>query len=243
MLTPKEIEEKIFKKGIRGYDALEVDTFLDEIILDYEKLIKENEALSLENQKLNEQIMLKKKSDTVVIESMETAKKAVLDVSDSAKRRSDIIVENAKLDADLIKKEAEKRVAKLKKQEESLRAKIAKETKSYRHLLENAISSLKKYEDDLEKAGEETSSYEQEDKKEEKILLSSKKSHVSFEGKADVDERKKQSKAQLSKLEELTKSTNDKKIESKKTVVKDKETKVYDNDALDEMLSQYTEEK
>jgi DivIVA domain-containing protein len=42
MITPLEIQNKEFRRGIRGYKEDEVDEFLDKIILDYEKLYKEN---------------------------------------------------------------------------------------------------------------------------------------------------------------------------------------------------------
>ena len=45
MLTPIEIENKEFKKGLRGYRDEEVDEFLDIIKEDYESLCRENTAL------------------------------------------------------------------------------------------------------------------------------------------------------------------------------------------------------
>lgn len=42
MLTPQDIETKVFKKSLHGYDAKEVDQFLQEISESYEKLYKEN---------------------------------------------------------------------------------------------------------------------------------------------------------------------------------------------------------
>lgn len=39
MITPLEIQNKEFRRGIRGYKEDEVDEFLDKIILDYEKLL------------------------------------------------------------------------------------------------------------------------------------------------------------------------------------------------------------
>ena len=42
MITINDIETKEFKKSALGYSQDDVDRFLDEIIVDYEKLIKEN---------------------------------------------------------------------------------------------------------------------------------------------------------------------------------------------------------
>ena len=45
MLKPSEIQEKEFKKIARGYDDKEVDTFLDEVFIDYDLLYRENVEL------------------------------------------------------------------------------------------------------------------------------------------------------------------------------------------------------
>ena len=42
MITPIEIENKEFKKGIRGYNQDEVDEFLDMVKEDFEQLYREN---------------------------------------------------------------------------------------------------------------------------------------------------------------------------------------------------------
>ena len=53
MLTPLDIHNHEFKKSFRGYDEGEVDDFLDRIVSDYEKVLRENEKLK-ERTNLNE---------------------------------------------------------------------------------------------------------------------------------------------------------------------------------------------
>ena len=45
MLTPLEIHNREFKKGFRGYNEAEVDEFLDKVVVDYEKALRDNEKL------------------------------------------------------------------------------------------------------------------------------------------------------------------------------------------------------
>ena len=45
MLTPLDIHNKVFSKGVRGYKLEEVDAFLDEVIRNYESLFRENREL------------------------------------------------------------------------------------------------------------------------------------------------------------------------------------------------------
>ncbi|MBL1228426.1 cell division regulator GpsB [Enterococcus sp. BWB1-3] len=51
--SPKEILQKEFKSKMRGYDPIEVDEFLDNVIKDYEAYNKEILALQEENSRLS----------------------------------------------------------------------------------------------------------------------------------------------------------------------------------------------
>ena len=55
-LSAKDILEKEFKAGMRGYKPEEVDQFLDLIIRDYEAFHQEIEELKQENQKLRKKL-------------------------------------------------------------------------------------------------------------------------------------------------------------------------------------------
>jgi DivIVA domain-containing protein len=55
-LTAKDILEKDFKQGFRGYDQDEVDKFLDMIIKDYENFQQEFDALVQENNRLRKEV-------------------------------------------------------------------------------------------------------------------------------------------------------------------------------------------
>lgn len=96
VLTSDEILEKVFKGSTPGYDALEVDEYLDKIIKDYktvesnclmlekevrdlkknnEQLLKDNKALVIENEKLSARFSDIKVSDGVTSENMELIKR------------------------------------------------------------------------------------------------------------------------------------------------------------------------
>ena len=68
MITPADIENKVFAKAVRGYKEEEVDDFLDLIILDMEKLMKENRQLKKELEKMT--IEYKEIYDQVDIETV-----------------------------------------------------------------------------------------------------------------------------------------------------------------------------
>ncbi len=55
-LTAKDILEKEFKTGVRGYKQEDVDKFLDLIIKDYETFHQEIDELQQENLRLKKQL-------------------------------------------------------------------------------------------------------------------------------------------------------------------------------------------
>ena len=56
-LTPLDIHNKEFSRSFRGYDEDQVNEFLDQIIKDYEALIRENKDLQ------NQQLTLQERLD------------------------------------------------------------------------------------------------------------------------------------------------------------------------------------
>lgn len=55
-LTPMDINNKEFKRALRGYCADEVDEFLDQIVENYEELYKENANMKEKITNLNEKV-------------------------------------------------------------------------------------------------------------------------------------------------------------------------------------------
>lgn len=102
MLTPLEIENRKFKKEMRGYSKVEVDEFLSVISENYELIYKENLA---NKDKIN---MLS--SAIKQYKSMEEALQSAILVAQNA---GDEVVQNAKKNAENIIKDAENKAAQL----------------------------------------------------------------------------------------------------------------------------------
>ena len=111
MITPADIENKEFSKAKKGYNEEEVDEFLDLIILDMEKLIRENRQLKEELGKVHVQVDKHMSTETSVYETLEAAKSLMNDIAASAERRAEILLKNAELEADLITREAKESIS------------------------------------------------------------------------------------------------------------------------------------
>lgn len=149
MITPFDIENKEFSKSMRGFNVDEVDAFLDEIIIDMQKLMDENDRLKAQIQSLNDDLAQYKKSETSVMNTLESAKKLMNDISESAERRAEIIIKNAQLDAEVIQRDARESVSKLTEEGERLRQKVSRYREKYRQLLEDELSQLDGSSEDL----------------------------------------------------------------------------------------------
>ena len=87
MITPLDIENKKFSKQmVNGYSVDEIDDFLDQLTVDYEKLYKENIESKNKIEELN---VAKKQAEQIINEAQATAKEAIgsIDNEISMKRK------------------------------------------------------------------------------------------------------------------------------------------------------------
>lgn len=102
MLTPMDIQNHEFKKSFRGYNEDEVDEFLDRIVADYEKLLRENEKLK-ERAGVNEkEITHYKGLEQNLQDTLMVAQKTADDVLTAARKNAKEIRENAANEAQTV---------------------------------------------------------------------------------------------------------------------------------------------
>ncbi len=95
-LTPLEIKKQEFSKSMRGFDPVEVNTFIEKLADDYEELLQENE-------KLHKQLITAQTELKHFQEVEKTLKQTLYNVQET----SQLSKENSQKEANLIKKEAE----------------------------------------------------------------------------------------------------------------------------------------
>lgn len=142
MITPADIENKEFSKAVRGYKEEEVDDFLDLIILDMEKLIKENRQLKKELEKSQNQVDRHVSTESSVYETLEAAKSLMNDIAASAERRAQVILKDAELEAASITREAKESISRLTDEGNRLRRNVEHLRTKYRQMLELEMDRL-----------------------------------------------------------------------------------------------------
>lgn len=98
-LSPLDIRNKTFSTKMRGFAQEEVDDFLDQVINDYEEILRQNRDLEKNVKHLEEKLRyfneLKEALNQSIIVAQETADK----VKDSAQKEADVIVADAKTES------------------------------------------------------------------------------------------------------------------------------------------------
>ncbi|GER65539.1 septum formation initiator [Weizmannia acidilactici] len=120
-LTPLDIHNKEFSKGFRGYDEDEVNEFLDQLIKDYEMLIREKKSLEDKVASLNERLSHFTSIEETLNKSIVVAQEAAEEVKGNAQKEAKLIIREAEKNADRIVNEALSKARKIALEIEELK--------------------------------------------------------------------------------------------------------------------------
>lgn len=133
-ITSKDIRKRDFKKTLRGYDANEVDAFLDTISSNFEKLV-------IENKNYQDRIKALESDVEVYRENEQTLQKAIVKSQDLA----DEIISNAKKKAELMNKEAELNIKSYKQNLEQEIINKKNELEEIKHRNERLVEEVRSF--------------------------------------------------------------------------------------------------
>jgi cell division initiation protein len=109
-LTPLDIYNKEFKHSFRGYHEDEVNEFLDEVVRDYEAILRENEQLKEQLSGVADRIEQYRKLEETLKNALVVAQNTAEEVKQAARREAELIVREAEAKAQQIVAESEQRV-------------------------------------------------------------------------------------------------------------------------------------
>jgi cell division initiation protein len=105
-LSPLDIHNKEFSRGFRGYQEDEVNGFLDQIIKDYELLMKENKELTERLKQTDERVGHFTTIESTLQKSIVVAQEAAEEVRRNSQKEAKLIVREAEKNADRIVNES-----------------------------------------------------------------------------------------------------------------------------------------
>lgn len=146
-LTPMDINNKEFKRGMRGYNQEEVDEFMDEIVENYEDLFKENSKLREKVASQTEQIEHFQKIENTIQSTLVLAQNAADQAKDNSKKESDLIVKNANETAQRIVDKAHNDVIQINDEFDRVKQEFIKFRAKFRNFIKTQLETF----DDLEK--------------------------------------------------------------------------------------------
>lgn len=149
MITPIEIQNKVFKSGGLGYDKKDVDNFMEELLDDYEALYRErmemNDRINVLNEGLQYYKTIEKTLQKALVlaertaeETKGTALKNALLIEQEAVSKANVILEDAKRELDQIRKQT----VELVRQYDMYKAKFKSLVNSQLELLESQSFSV-----------------------------------------------------------------------------------------------------
>lgn len=105
-LSPLDIHNKEFSRGFRGYQEDEVNEFLDQIIKDYEMLMREKKELEDRLKQTDERVGHFTTIETTLQKSIVIAQEAAEEVRRNSQKEAKLIVREAEKNADRIVNES-----------------------------------------------------------------------------------------------------------------------------------------
>ena len=107
MITPMDIHNKTFSKGLRGYSEEEVNDFLRQIVTDYEQIYREHREMEEEMDQMKLKLSNYERISDTMTATLQLAKDTAENVKKNAKRNAEILISNAKMEGDRQVKDAE----------------------------------------------------------------------------------------------------------------------------------------
>ncbi len=137
-LTPLDIRHKEFKRGMRGYQDVEVDEFLDQVADEYERVFKENIDLQERIEALEEKVAGYKRIEDTLQKTLITAQASAEELKQNASKEAKLVMGDAELKARQIlnesysKKQAiEEDISRMKTSEQDFRFKFRQMLQGY----------------------------------------------------------------------------------------------------------------
>ena len=136
-LTPLDIHNKEFSRGFRGYVEDEVNEFLDQVIKDYEAVLREKKELFDRVTALDERLDYFNKIEDTLNKSILVAQESAEEVRRNAQKEAQLIIKEAEKNADRIINDALAKSRKVLMENEELK----KQSSVYRTRLKMLVEA------------------------------------------------------------------------------------------------------
>ena len=145
MITPADIENKEFKKEMRGYSISEVNNFMKEVALSYEKIYNENLSAMDRIGMLSDAVKQYKSMEDTLRNALSVAKGASDEIKTNAHGQAQVIIRDAETKAAEISNRAAKEVAEINRKYEEMKRSVEVFRAKTVSLLNSQLEVIKDY--------------------------------------------------------------------------------------------------
>ena len=184
-LTPMDINNKEFKKGLRGYNSEEVDEFLDEVVENYEEIYKENAALKEKLANLTEKVEYYSNIENTIQNTLLLAQNAAEQAKSSAKKEAELMVKNANETAQKVLDKAHNDVIVINDEYEKVKQEFTKFRSKYKNFLNTMMETF----DDMEKDFMKSYNLVEKSKEEDHIVKNFNENTISEEDMTESEDK------------------------------------------------------
>lgn len=122
-ITPLDVRKQEFKRGLRGYDTVEVRMFLDLVAQELESVIRERADLAERVERLEQDLAEFKEKERLLQSALVAAERTAEETRENARREGELAVKDAELSAERLLGDAREDVVRLRSELEDLRIK------------------------------------------------------------------------------------------------------------------------
>ncbi len=141
-LTPLDIHNKEFKRAIRGYSEPEVDEFLDEVVREFESILKDNAALRDQTELMSSRVEQYRQMEDTLHKTLIVAQESADELKASARKEAEAITRQAQMEADRTRQQASDEVRESREHLKRLESEYMKFRASIKGILKAQIELL-----------------------------------------------------------------------------------------------------
>jgi cell division initiation protein len=141
-LTPLDIKKQEFKRTFRGFDPVEVETFLEMVAEEYEALIREKNNLSDEVLKLRTQLRDYQEVEKTLKQTLMSAQQTIDQSKENSKKEADLIIREAEIRAEELLESTKIKLSEMKNELLLIKSQRVSFAKRLKQLLESQLELI-----------------------------------------------------------------------------------------------------
>lgn len=148
-LTPLDVKKKKgdFRRVVRGYDPAAVDSFLDEVVVRMEGLVRENVELNARASSMSDAIGQYRDRERAMNEALVSAQQLREDMRGQAAREADLVLREARAEAERIVGEARRQATAAAEALRRIQGQRVRFLRLFRTLVERQLQEIEQEED------------------------------------------------------------------------------------------------